>query len=150
MRFANYSSNRSSHVKVWRILSELTKVKTCPYFRKLFFITSIGDRLRVGWISPVFPGIKGDFAGYLMYPEMWKDEFASFLSKARNKGIKVLLDTQCLPIRAEKVSAALNPQIVKNIDVVLLNANEAELLCGKGAIEEAARRLANSVLLSLQ
>lgn len=81
-------------------------------------------------------------AGYLMYPEMWKDEFAGFLSEARDKGIKVLLDTQCLPISAEKVSGALNPSIVKNTDAILLNANEAALLSGKGAVEEAAKRLA--------
>lgn len=80
-------------------------------------------------------------AGYLMYPEMWEDKFASFLSKAKRIGVKIFLDTQCLPISPAKILGALNPDILKNLDALILNSKEAELLTGEKDIKEAAKRL---------
>lgn len=80
-------------------------------------------------------------AGYLLYPELWKEKFVSILSKAKDRNIKIFLDTQWLPIHPGKVSEAIKSEILNNLDVLFLTSREAKFLTGKNTVKEAAKKL---------
>ncbi len=80
-------------------------------------------------------------AGFLLYPEMWGDEFGELLSRVRRKNALIAVDTQWLPISPEKVAGALNPLVLGQVDTLFMNSKEARLLAGTQSLEAAASRL---------
>jgi len=85
------------------------------------------------------------FGGYTLYPELWTPATAGCFARARRNGVLVVLDTQILPLPADRyVTRALRADIFSEIDVLLLNRKEASAFTGVEDIEAAALNLAQA------
>ncbi|NPV55568.1 MAG: carbohydrate kinase family protein [Anaerolineae bacterium] len=81
------------------------------------------------------------FGGLAMYPDLWDGRLAAYL-EAAGKHAWVIMDTQMLPIPAEKYrTQAINWHNLHPVDVLLVNRAEAMALTGLHQPDDAGRAL---------
>ena len=80
-------------------------------------------------------------AGYLLYPELWREEIFLLLRKARIMGIPVVLDGQFLPISFNPIKMAQLSEVLPLTHTFFAAQKEARQLTGSALPDVAAKEL---------
>jgi len=91
--------------------------------------------IRLNYVDIVY------LAGYLLYPELWREEIFSFLRKARIMGIPVMLDGQFLPISFNPIKMAQLSEVLPLTHTFFAAQKEARQLTGSTLPDVAGKKL---------
>ena len=80
-------------------------------------------------------------AGYLHFSNLWNSEIVDLFKEAKKRGIKTSMDPQFPLSNLEPPWIKILEPLIKYIDIIMIDENEALNISGKKSVEEAAEEL---------
>ena len=119
--------------------TEITVILIFKDREKIQFITKIPPLTSEDIDPSCLDGARAlHFAGYLLMPELWGDASERLARRAKADGLFVSLNTQMCP--REEWASPLK-KILKYVDLLLVDEEEAKRISGAEAIEAASKAL---------
>ena len=88
-------------------------------------------------------------AGYLHFPDLWNTEIIDVFKEAKKKGIITSIDPQFPLTDLPKPWIKSIEPLIKYVDIIMIDENEALNISGKNSIKEAAEYLYNAGLKTI-
>lgn len=119
--------------------TEITVILIFKDWEKIQFITKIPPLTSKDVNPSCLEGARAlHFAGYLLMPELWGDASERLVRRAKADGLFVSLNTQMCP--SEDWASPLR-KILKYVDLLLVDEEEAKRISGAQVIEGASKAL---------
>jgi len=119
--------------------TEITVILIFKDWEKIQFITKIPPLTSEDIDPSCLDGARAlHFAGYLLMPELWGDASEQLARRAKADGLFVSLNTQMCP--REDWASPLK-EVLKYVDLLLVDEEEAKRISGAQVIESASKAL---------